>query len=147
MSTLPDSLLAVEKELAKENGPFSLFALFLREDAPNKWDLVVSAPWTERDKGAALRVISDKMTSLLDPTDLLAISRIALVEPDNPAVETINRAFKVEHGSVEVKDSSFFGMAIKHAHIFASTRVASAVPPQPPAEKTNRRTRRKAAHG
>ena len=33
------------EEAASERGAFTAFALFLREDAPGVWDLVVSAPW------------------------------------------------------------------------------------------------------
>ena len=146
MTTLTDGVLRVERDLAKEKGPFSLLALFLREDAPNKWDLVVSAPWTERDKEAALRMISDKVAKVLEPPEVLAISRIVLVEPTSPAVEAINRAFPVEHSVVEVKDSTFFGLEIKHAHIFASARLAPDALQRPPPGKAVRRTRRKAAH-
>jgi hypothetical protein len=38
------------------------------------------------------------------------------------------RAIKVEPGSVEVKDSSFFGLAVRHAFIITSKRPQSPVP-------------------
>lgn len=53
MNSLVEDLLKIEKSLSAEKGAFSLFALFLREDAAGKWDLVISAPWVEADKEAA----------------------------------------------------------------------------------------------
>jgi len=145
MNPLAEHLLQVEKELSDEKGPFALFALFLREDAADKWDLVISAPWVETDKEAALRLISAKVRRVLSPTELLAVSRIVLVEPASPAVAAINSAFRVEHSTVEVRDSNFFGLAIKHAHIFASARQDAAMPAEPSPNKVLQRKRRKPA--
>lgn len=145
MNPLVDHLLQIEKVLSAEKGAFSLFAIFLREDATDKWDLVVSAPWVEFDKEAALRLISTRVRKVLTPSELLAVSRIVLVEPTSPAVVAINRAFHVEHSTAEVRDSNFFGLAIKHAHIFASTRQDAAVPSKSLPNKALQRTRRKPA--
>ena len=41
---------SLEAEIAQKKGDFSLFALFLREDAPDRWDLLVSAPWASSNK-------------------------------------------------------------------------------------------------
>jgi hypothetical protein len=143
MNTLVANLLAVEKALSAKKGAFSLFALFLREGATDKWDLVISAPWVEADKESALNLISAKVSAALTPSELLAISRIVFVEPSSPAVVAINRAIRVEHSTVDVRDSSFFGLAIKHAHIFASARQDSDKPAKASPKKALQRTRRK----
>lgn len=145
MNPLVEHLLQVEKALSAEKGAFSLFALLLREDAAEKWDLVVSAPWVESDKEAALRLVSARVREVLSPSELLAVSRIVLVEPTSPAVVAINRATRAEHSTVEVRDSNFFGLAIKHAHIFASVRPDAAAPPKASPNKALQRTRRKRA--
>jgi hypothetical protein len=145
MTALVEGTLKVEKALAEEKGPFALFALFLREDAPDKWDLVVSAPWVEADKESALKLISSKVREFIKPPDLFAVSRVVIVEPTSPAVQAINQAFDTQHSTIEVKDSNFFGLAIKHAHIFASQRgEAGGIPKRAP-KKTFQRTRRKTA--
>ena len=38
-----EKLASVEREVSSEKGDFRLFALFLREDAQDRWDLLVSA--------------------------------------------------------------------------------------------------------
>lgn len=122
MKTLVAKLLEVEETVSAQKGAFSLFALFLREDAADKWDLVISAPWIEADKEAALKLVAAQVTECLGPPAVTSISRIILVEPTSPAVNAINQAFRVEHSMVEVRDSNFFGLAIRHAYIFASGR-------------------------
>ncbi|HEY5900761.1 MAG TPA: hypothetical protein VIV54_24565 [Burkholderiales bacterium] len=142
MKAPTDALLQVERSLAAERGPFALFALLLREEAPDKWDLVVSAPWIEENKGAALKLLSERVKNALAVSDLPGISRIVVADPSDPAVDAINRAIKVEHAAVEVKDSTFFGLQIKHGHIFASSR-PTAHARQPIPNYAVQRTRRK----
>ena len=144
MKAPTDALLQVERSVAAEKGPFALFALLLREEAADKWDLVVSAPWIEENKGAALKLISERIKGSLASSDLPTISRIVIADPSDPAVDSINRAISVEHSVVEVKDSTFFGLQIKHAHIFASNRPAAHAR-QPTPAYALQRTRRKRA--
>lgn len=124
MKDLADKIANVEREIAKEKGPFALFALFLREDAPDRWDLVISAPWAGEDKRETLNYLVAEIKSHLKPEDLISLSRIVVVEPSDEPVRAINRAIDVEHGKVEVKDSQFFGLPIKHAYIITSKRAA-----------------------
>jgi len=144
MKAPTNALLQVERALAGERGPFALFALLLREEAPEKWDLVVSAPWIEDNKAAALKLISERVKNSLAASDLSTISRIVVADPSDPAVDAINRAIKVEHSAVEVKDSTFFGLQIRHGHIFASNRL-TAHARQPTPNYALQRTRRKRA--
>jgi hypothetical protein len=125
MREIAERLRAKEQEMAAEKGAFLLFALFLREDAPDLWDLVVSAPWIEADKGQALAYIASKVKEALSPDEVTKLSRIALVDRNNPALEAIQRAIHIEHGLADVQDSIFFGMPIRHAYIVTSRREAA----------------------
>ena len=113
----------IEKNLSSERGEFELFALFLREDSSDKWDLLVSAPWIKHEGSTELRDIAQKIQSSLNKEELLKLSRIILVDRKNPMLETFNRAIHAEHTITEVKDSNFFGLPIKHAYIFTSKRI------------------------
>lgn len=145
MKAPTEALLQVERSISEEKGPFSLFALFLREEAPEKWDLVVSAPWIEEDKKSALKLISERVQGCLTASDLPIISRIVLADPSDPAVAAINRAVRVEHSAVEVKDSTFFGLQIKQAHIFASTGQPAEARQSTPNYALHRRRRKRSA--
>jgi len=126
MKQLVEKLVTMEREISEERGTFALFALFLREDALDKWDLVASAPWLEEDKKESLAYLSDRLRSHLTDEELLSFSRIVLVDRDNPFLEAIKKAIQkavsLEHGIVEVKDSNFFGLEISHAYIITSKR-------------------------
>ena len=122
MKEIVEKLVQAENEMAAEKGPFLLFAMFLREDAPDVWDLVVASPWIDADKSGSLRYISDKVGSVLDSKELVKLSRIVLIEPDSPALAAFQRAVHIEHGTAEIKDSDFSGLRIKHAYLITSRR-------------------------
>lgn len=108
--------------MAEEKGPFDLFALFLREDAPGKWDLVVAAEWIEKNKQEALKYISDALKTKLSQSELIKLSRISIIDESNPALGALQSAMHVEHGMADIKDSNFFGLQIKHAYLITSKR-------------------------
>lgn len=112
----------LETHISGERGDFVLFALFMREDAPDRWDLIVSAPWTGGDKRAVVNYLVGQIKLRLGEEDLTTLSRIIVVDPQDTAVQALNRAIQIEHGGVEVRDSSFFGLPIKQAYIITSKR-------------------------
>jgi hypothetical protein len=122
VAELTQNFARLESQLAKEKGAFALFALFLREDVPDRWDLIVSAPWVGEDKQSAVSYLVSQIKSKLGEQDLTRLSRIVVIDPDDVAVQNLNRDIEVEHGNVEVRDSNFFGLAVKQAHIITSKR-------------------------
>ena len=122
MKQMIEKLASLERDIASEKGEFSLFALFLREDADDTWDLLASAPWLEADKRESLEYLVNQLHARLDTQELLSLSRIVLLEKDNPVLEAIHKEIKVRHGMTEVRDSLAFGVPIKHAYIITSTR-------------------------
>jgi len=125
MKTLKDSLLKVEIALSRRWGAFGLFALFLRENAMDRWDLIVSAPWAQADEWKALKRISTRLRQELSVDDLVLLSRVVIVPETHPEVVALNRTVQTEHAAIEVQDREFFGMHMRHAVIFASKSPAS----------------------
>ena len=122
VADLAQKFTALESTIAEEKGAFALFALFLREDVPDRWDLIVSAPWVGADKKGAVSYLIAEIKSRLGDRDLTNLSRIVVVDPQETEVQNLNRAFQIEHGGIEVRDSSFFGLPVKHAYIIPSKR-------------------------
>ena len=118
-----EKLALLEQEVSAEKGEFSLFGLFLREDAQDehKWDLLVAAFWLDVDKKEGLAYLAKEIQKRLEPDELLSISRIVVLEKDNPILEAIHKAVNVKHGKVEVKDSNFYGVQITQACISTSS--------------------------
>ena len=121
-----DKLASLERTIAQEKGDFSLFGLFLREEAQDKWDLLTSAPWLQADKKEGLKYLAEQVRSTLDGDELLSISRIVILEKGDPTLEAIHRAVKVKHGKVEVRNSNFSGVQITHACISTSSDIPPA---------------------
>jgi hypothetical protein len=122
MKELIDKLGKIEKDISAEKGPFLLFALFLREDAPDLWDLLIAANWVEKNKAESLKYISTHLSKSLKPDELIKLSRILLIDSNNPGLKAIHKTIHIEHGNAEIKDSNFFGLQIKHAHLITSKR-------------------------
>ena len=128
MKGIVRKLVQAEQIMAEEKGRFLIFALFLREDAPDLWDVVVAAHWVAEDKSSSLKYISSKLGEALGPNEVTKLSRIVVIEPDNPALAALQQAFQVEHGTVEIKDSNFFGLQFKHAYLITSRREKQPTP-------------------
>jgi hypothetical protein len=122
MKEQAEKLKDIEKELSDSKGPFELFALFLREGAPGKWDLIISADWARSDKRAAINLIVEKIRKVFTDQEMLMLSRLAILDKDNAALKALHGAVQVEHGLAEISDSNFFGLAIKHAYLITSKR-------------------------
>jgi hypothetical protein len=116
-----EKLAELEKKAAAEKGDFALFGLFLREDAEDRWDLIVSAPWIEVDKKNSMEYLAKEVVELLDPGEILQLSRIVPLDKSNPVLQAINHGVGVESGSMLKIENSVFGdVAIGKAYIMAS---------------------------
>ena len=125
-------------EIAAKKGDFTLFALFMRSDAPGTWDLVVSAPWLEKGKLKATSEFVGLLTDSIGEQALRYFSRVQTVSRDNPALKAILAAFSVDDGEVRVQKSNLFGLKIEDAIIFRAKRPGSNAPPNTAMEPTAR---------
>ncbi len=116
-----EHVAAVEGELSKERGPFVLFALLAHEDLPDRWDLMVSAPWIE-SKDVIVEDLVNRIASKAGREELINLSRIVVAEPNNPAVIAFNKAVRAEHKRLEFRDDILFGQPVKHAIVITSRR-------------------------
>jgi len=127
MKTVAEKLRELENRVAQEKGPFSLFALFLREGSPDRWDLVVSAEWLEKNKEEEFNSLVKSVRWSLGADELVLLSRMVVVDHDDPALEAVHRALKAEHSLIELKDCNFFELEIKHAYIITSQKLDETV--------------------
>lgn len=109
-------------EVSAEKGEFTLFGLFERDEAPDKWELVVSSPWLEEGKLKALGEFVQKLKSAIGRKQMLSLSRVVTLNADEPALEAVLKAVEVEHGMEELHDSELSGLKFKHAYIFRAKR-------------------------
>lgn len=116
-----NKLESLEKQIANEKGDFSLFGLFLREDAEDRWDLVVAAPWLNSDNIEDLNYIASKLKYFLKNRELLSISRIVILDLDDPIVQIIINNWRVARGGwIELNYPQIFKLPFKYAYIIFS---------------------------
>ncbi len=117
-----DKMAVLEKEISREKGDFYLFALFCREDAADRWDLVVASPWLEADEKQGLNYLADKVRAALTEEELLSLSKIVVLEADNPVVDAVRKSVQeTRHGRIELENQDFAGVQVAHACISTST--------------------------
>jgi hypothetical protein len=127
MNELVDRFGSLEAEIANQRGSFALFALVSREDLPDRWDLLISAPWATKNRQDAVKYLVGEIQSHLPPQDLINLSRIVVVDWSEPPVQAFTDTFQVEHGRVEVMEKNIFGLPVKHAFVITSKRPESPV--------------------
>jgi hypothetical protein len=120
MKELVKKLIDIEVEISKEKGRFHLFALFLREDSEDKWDLLVAAPWVNESRTDAIKYIASVVQKTLNEDELLKITRVVIIDDANPALGAVHRAIDIEHGSAEINNCNFFGLIIKRGYLITS---------------------------
>jgi hypothetical protein len=120
MNELIQKMVKIEKYLASQNGDFRLFALFLREGSPGKWDVLVSAGWIDANKQQALKIIIEQLTTKLKKNELMFLSRVVVIKNDNAALAAINQFMPLKNGITETHDNHFFGLDIKQAFLISS---------------------------
>jgi len=109
----------IRDEVVADRGDLTLFALFLREGVEDRWDLVVSASWLDRDKAAGLKYLTKKLTAKLTEREILELSRVVVVAQNDPALRKLLRETNVEDGEVrELENLQFAGLSLSRAVIF-----------------------------
>ena len=120
-----EKFMELERQISKEKGGFALFALFVDELMFDRWDLIVSAPWFSDDEGDTVDYFAEEIKSRLGLQELVSLSRIAVIKPADAA--SITRKLQVEHGAIELRDRTFFGVHVKLAFIITSQEIPTPV--------------------
>lgn len=115
-----EKLQIVERKLSASKGQFELFALFLREGSPDKWDLLISSDWARDNKRSSLNVIIKELQSVLSEQEQMMLSRIIILDKDDVALKTLHDVMPVKHGLVELMGGNFFGLDMKQAYLITS---------------------------
>lgn len=120
MFSIIDKLQEIRAEVAAERGGIVLLALFEREGAEGKWDIIFSADWIARseDERPALRYLIQKLRPKLTSAELVAVSRVIVLQPSERLVEFVLALLRTQ-GPYHLTPFSFNGMVITQAVIIA----------------------------
>jgi hypothetical protein len=121
MKEIAEKLRDLERELKDEKGPFAYFALVREGEAPDRWDLVVSAPWISADRMEGVRLIAERLKQKLAPQELLSISKVVALEEGNPYLEA-SRMFAsgLDGALAEMRGNIINGILLQESYIITS---------------------------
>lgn len=120
MTDTLDKFSEIARRIRAKRGPVALFGLFLRDDASDEtYDLVVSAPWLDGQGLAGLRYLAGKLGEVLDPQEMLYLSRIVPMETTETSVLWLTSHLRGRPMPQMLTDFNFAGARIKVAQIFA----------------------------
>lgn len=115
MKQILEKLRDVEKDISREKGSISLFAFLLPEDAPNRWDVLVAAPWITKENKYedVLEYIVKKIQKRLNKQEIIYISKVLPIEGNNAELKTLSGLY----GDVtEIQNQIFLGVPIEHGY-------------------------------
>jgi len=113
------------REIAAKKGPFTLFALFLHENAIIGWDLVVSSSWLQEPSLKQLREFCNTLRKIVGTKQLLESAQVVPINRDNPGLKEVLSKVQIDDGLVEVHQVVFFDHQIKHAIFLTAKRVVA----------------------
>ena len=117
----------IRDEIIAEKGDLTFFALFLREGVEDRWDLLASASWLDRDKAGGRRYLTRKLTTRLADREMLELSRIVVIERNDPSLRKLLRDTTVDDGETcELQNVQFAGQSLRRALIFEAKTTALA---------------------
>ena len=127
---LVERLQAAERAIAFVRGPFVLFVLAEREEAPGKWDLLVSAPWLETNRKGVQQMV-DGLKPHLTPTEWVQLTSITPLSPSTEYVQWIARKYDVQHDDQEVINTFWDSLFIPHGFVITANPAPAPVTAQP----------------
>jgi hypothetical protein len=115
----------VKDRLLQSRGDLRLFALVLRDDSPDRWDVDVSAPWADKNLDEALQYVSSVIVSTLDPNELLLVSRVIILEDGNPVLTALLAAAASSSGELRDRDLGGIEARLKRSPVERSQAILS----------------------
>jgi hypothetical protein len=120
MTSLHEKFLKIEKDISNERGEFNLFALAYRDIEENKFDILLSAEWIKVEDKEIMKYIVHVIKNELTSEEMINISRIVLLDRNNPVLKTLNSLIKISHSIAEFKECRFNNITLDKVIIFSS---------------------------
>jgi len=117
LEVIAPKLDALAGKIQAERGSLELLGLFLREDSPDLWDLVISAPWLEADKRAAFEYVAHELQEDLAGEELAGLSRIVILRHVGGVPDSFLAQFANRTGLIDGHFVTDGGAIIRRAYI------------------------------
>jgi len=122
MSNLTEKFQKIVTDISTNKGTLNLFALSYREKDTQNFDLLISARWINIDDFNFLKYIEKLLKQELDSNDILKISRIVLLDPEETSVKAVTNSFRINEGNLTIQHSLIGNVPILKMVIFSSNK-------------------------
>ena len=139
LDTVVKKLASLAKKIERAKGPLELFGLFLRDDSPDLWDLVVAAPWLKADERASFEFIADELRNSLPNEELTGLSRIVILEHDGAVLKSFLERFSDHTGLADMHFVTEGGAIIRTAYIIVARPLREGARRRQSSKKTRRK--------
>ena len=128
MVEIIEKLKSAITSLEKDNGPLLICALFLREDAFGKWDIILAASWLDTKEMRSYKILSAKLKDFLTDSELVQFSHIVILDQHDPTISFLLDLDTLINGGYKELSSEIlsekFGFTIKKAYLLRSQKIA-----------------------
>jgi hypothetical protein len=101
MKEFLEKLKLVLSQLERANGEIFLFALFLRDNPLDLWDLVVAGPWLKSEDLEALKTVCAEVQECLTGNEIIKLSHVVILNQNDPTVTYLREIYNVSSGQTE----------------------------------------------
>src|SRR2546425_1730576 len=109
MNEFFEKIKGIGKEIDTEVGGVVLFGVFKPADAPQLWDVIVSADWVGEDNGPAIYYVAHKLQERLTVDELVSLSRVEALPPSNDFVRSVLGGVRVTDEGARFEYRGFNG--------------------------------------
>ena len=112
-----DTLAKAFPVVEAKRGPFVFVGLFLREESPGGWDLVVSAPRLERGELKELDQLVKDLSDAAGKDFARDLSRIVMLDAHDEALRSILAETRGSPLPLHKKGHGLFGLPVEEAYV------------------------------
>lgn len=115
MNKLSEKIDVMRQKIESEKGGLDLLAMFVRDDVPTMWDLVVAATWLKSDNMFDLSYIAKELSDAISKSELESMSRIVILPARGSLVTLLLELIGDARGEMELPVT--FSGSIIHANV------------------------------
>lgn len=114
-----------EETISKEQGEFTLFGLFERDDVPGKYDVIISTPWLFTDRASLLTITELVRNAIKSDNWWMQIGKFVLLDENDPFVKAVLARMPndfVQHDMKVINDIIYEDEIIRNAVIITALK-------------------------
>jgi hypothetical protein len=115
----------VRRRMVADKGEFALFAMFLRENAQDVWDLVASAPWTDPADVESYQTFYRYLGKVLSVEEFKGIARVVILNISDPYVRDFCEQHENRERFVPIRNFSFGKLQVLIGYVLAASAAIS----------------------